>query len=118
MSDKTTQRAEFLQATAKLEKITTKAILKVLVRLKKTYEAVERVSKVIMLVQRREQLVGSFMEQEVLADGHRVRALYTIILKLSQKIHLLIARLRVDHPLLNRPFVYGRVDLTSHVVTE
>ena len=48
----------------------------------------------------------------------RAKGYYYIILKLSYKIHNWINRLRVDYPLLNRPFIYGRTNMGPHMVKE
>ena len=49
-----------------------------------------------------------FKKEMKSASKIRNKGYYFVILKLSCRIFNLIERLRVDFPLLNRPFIYGK----------
>lgn len=58
------------------------------------------------------------MEELKSCSQIRAKGYYYVILKLSQKTHTWIERLRVDYPLLNRPFIYGRTNMGPHMIKE
>ena len=48
----------------------------------------------------------------------RAKGYYFIILKLSTRIFNQVERLRIDYPILNRPFIYNRENLQNALVRD
>jgi len=48
----------------------------------------------------------------------RAKGYYYIVLKLSCRIYNQIERLRVDNPMLNRPFIYNRKNTQGSLVSD
>lgn len=65
------------------ERNLTETILKVLVRLKKTYDATEQVSKILLKIQKRETLVNQMILELGNCSNIRAKGYYYIILKIS-----------------------------------
>lgn len=43
---------------------------------------------------------------------------YFTLLKISCKIYNMVQMLRIDHPMLNRPFIYQGVNLQTHMIKQ
>ena len=48
----------------------------------------------------------------------RAKGYYYIVLKLSCRIYNQVERLRVDNPMLNRPFIYHRKNMQTALVND
>lgn len=96
----------------------TESILKVLIRLKKTFEATETITKILLKITKRENLVNQFLVELNECSNIRAKGYYYVILKLSGRIYNQIERLRVDHPLLNRPFIYANSNYCPYLIKD
>ena len=96
----------------------TESILKVLIRLKKTFDATEAAAKILLKITKRENLVNQFLVELSECSKFRAKGYYYVILKLSGRIYNQIERLRVDHPLLNRPFIYANSNYCPYLIKD
>lgn len=86
-------------------------LLKILVRCAKMYEAKQEVVRILAKVKKREKLIAQFESEVAEASETRAKGYYYVLLKLSTKLHNQVERLKVDNPMLHRPFVYQRKNL-------
>ena len=83
-------------------------LLKILVRCSKMYEAKQEVVRILAKIKKRENLIKQFESEVDEASETRAKGYYYILLKISTKLHNQIERLKVDNPMLHRPFIYQR----------
>lgn len=80
---------------------------KILVRCKRMYEAKYELVRILVKAKKREHLLN-LMDNEMDQDMTDVTAkqFYFTLLKISCRIYNQVQRLRIDNPMLNRPFIY------------
>ena len=93
-------------------------LLKILVRCSKMYEAKQEVVRILAKVKKRENLIKQFEAEVEEASETRAKGYYYVLLKLSTKLHNQVERLKVDNPMLHRPFVYQRRNLQTVLVRD
>lgn len=72
----------------------------------------------MLKAQRRETQLHSLLDAVPLITEQRASAYYWLILKSSCKLFNLVYRLRKDHPLVNRPFIYNEENLQKVLVRD
>ena len=77
-----------------------------LIRCKKIYEAKHEIVRILMKTKKREQIVNQYEDELRRMDSQQAKNYYEVLLKISCRLFNHIDRLRVDNPMLNRPFVY------------
>ena len=82
-------------------------IMSIMIRLKKTYDATQSIAQILLKINKIENMKSQLKKEFKTASKIRNKGYYFVILKLSCRIFNLIERLRVDFPLLNRPFIYN-----------
>ena len=75
------------------------------------YECFAEIVRILTKVKKRKQLIQQFQGEVEEATEIRAKGYYFIILKLSTRIFNQVERLRIDYPILNRPFIYNRENL-------
>jgi len=93
-------------------------MIKALIRCEKMYDAKQEIVRILVKIKKREQLMNQFDEEVEKCTDIRAKGYYFIILKLSTRIHNQIERLRVDNPMLNRPFIFNRENFQSSLVKQ
>ena len=69
------------------DKNITETILKVLIRLKKTFDATESITKILLKITKRENLVNQFLAELDDCSDIRAKGYYYVILKISSRIY-------------------------------
>lgn len=69
-------------------------------------DAKHDVVKILVRLKKRDDLLNRLEDEIENIDCNEAKATYFILLKLSCRIFNQIERLRVDNPLLNRPFIF------------
>jgi len=82
-------------------------VLKALLRCRNLFEAKHEVAKILVAVRKREALLNNFEAELYSLSAQEAKTTYFALLKLGFRVWNQIDRLRVDNPLLNRPFVLG-----------
>lgn len=91
-------------------------LLKILLRCRNLYDAKHEVVRILVKTKKREKLLNQFESEIDLIDENRARQYYDVALKLSVRVWNQIDRLRVDNPLLNRPFIFNHSNLQSLLI--
>ena len=82
------------------------------------YEAKQEVVRILVKIKKRESLMTQFDDEIDDCTEIRAKGYYYIILKLSTRIYNQIERLKVDNPMLNRPFIYNRENYQTGLIRE
>lgn len=82
------------------------------------FECYQEIVRILVKVQKRKQLISQFQEEVDEATHMRAKGYYFIILKISTRIFNQIERLRIDFPILNRPFIYNRENFQNALVRD
>ena len=64
-------------------------------------------------MKKREALLNKFEDELGNISTQEAKATYFIILKLSFRLYNMVDRLRVDNPMLNRPFIYNGLNIQT-----
>lgn len=94
------------------------SIIKTLIRCKKMYEAKQEIVRILYKAKKRDALMGQLDSEFRHCSEVRAKGYYYILLKLSCRMFNQIERLRVDNPMLNRPFVYDDKNLQVSLVRD
>ena len=103
---------------AQLEEREGDRLIKMLLRCQKMYEAKHETCKILVRAKAREEQMNSFLDTLAQSQPDEVKESYNSILKLSCKLHNQVERMRVDNPMLNRPFMYNGQNLQSTLVRD
>jgi len=79
--------------------------LKSLLRCRNMFEAKHEVAKILFAMRKREALLNEFEAELFALSPQDAKDTYYTLLKLGFRIWNQVERLRVDNPLLNRPFI-------------
>lgn len=103
----------------KQQEIMMEQLKKILTRCKKMYEAKHELVRILVKAKKRDNLLN-LMDKEMGSEMNDVMAkqYYFTLLKISCRIYNQVQRLRVDHPMLNRPFIYQGVNLQRHMIKQ
>lgn len=73
------------------------------------HEAKEEIVRILVRVSKRDKLLTR-LNWEIMnvCSEKTAQALYFLLLKIAYQLFNQIERLRVDHPLLNRPFIFKK----------
>lgn len=100
------------------DQIENEQLIKILIRCKKMYDCYQEIVHILIKVKKRTQLITQFQEEFNDASETRAKGYYFILLKLSTRIFNQVERLRIDFPMLNRPFIYNRENLQNALVRD
>ena len=103
---------------AELQEQEHEKLLKLLIRCQRMHEAKEEVVRILLRVNKREELMRQFGAELWNCSEDQAKGYYFMVLKFSHKLFNQIERLRVDHPMLNRPFVYRQESLQTTLVRD
>lgn len=81
------------------------------------FDAKQMTITILLKARRRESFFHLLLESQTLLTVDRAQIYYFIALKNSCKLFNMIARLRKDHALLQRPFIYNKENL-QHVLVK
>ena len=98
-------------SSQEIQKYENEQLIKVILRCEKMYDAKNEILRILVKVKKRETLMKQFDDEVDECSDIRAKGYYYIILKLSCRIHNQVERLRVDNPMLNRPFIYDEANL-------
>ena len=82
------------------------------------FDAKQLTITVLLKARRRESFFHLLLESKSLITIDRAQIYYFIALKNSCKLYNMVARLRKDHALLQRPFIYNKENLQHVLVKE
>ena len=86
-------------------------LTKILFRCKKLYEVKHLIVRILVKTKKRENMLNQFeYELDEISPLH-AKDYYYQILKMSCRIYNQVEHLRKDNPLLNRPFIFNKVNL-------
>ena len=93
--------------SAEDKKEQTEYILKYLLRCRNMHEAKHQIVKILLKIKQREAMLNHLEDTLDRMSPEEAKATYFILLKVSFRIYGSIERLRVDNPMLNRPFFFN-----------
>ena len=82
-----------------------------MLRCKSMYDSKHEIVKILVQVQKLDNLLNTLEDQVDFISDEEAKATYFIILKSSFRLFNHIERMRIDNPLLNRPFIYKGANL-------
>ena len=81
-------------------------------------DAKHDVVKILVRLKKRDDLLNRLEDEIENIDCNEAKATYFILLKLSCRIFNQIERLRVDNPLLNRPFIFKNQNMQNLMIKQ
>ena len=93
-------------------------LAKILFRCKKLYEVKHLIVRILVKTKKRENMLNQFEYELDEILPLRAKDYYYQILKMSCRIFNQIEHLRNDNPLLNRPFIFNKVNLQNHIIKQ
>lgn len=103
---------------AELREKQSEDLMKLLIRCQRMHEAKEEIVRILLRVNKRRQLWDQFATEIVTCSEKRAKGYYFVLLKMSHQLFGQVERLRVDHPMLNRPFMFNDESLQTTLVRE
>lgn len=116
MKDGKSPRKSKISAEDKKEQ--TEYILKYLLRCRNMHEAKHQIVKILLKMKQREAMLNHLEDTLDQMSSDEAKATYFILLKVSFRIYGSIDRLRVDHPMLNRPFIFAGWNLQNQMIKQ
>ena len=107
-----------IMTKAQLEERECDRLIKFLLRCQKMYEAKQETCRILVRAKAREEQMNSFLDTLASRQQDELKDSYDSILKASCKLYNRVERMRVDNPLLNRPFMYNGQNLQSNLLRE
>lgn len=92
--------------------------MKLLARCKKLFEAQHEIVRILVKTKKREDLLNQFEEEVIVMSVDRARFFYDMLLRQSLRIYIAVDRLRNDSAMLNRPFIYNKMNLQKHLIKQ
>lgn len=88
--------------------VLTDQIIKTLLRCRKFMEAKDEIIKILVFVNKRELLLNVLEDEIDNIAWNEAKTVYSEIVKISFRTYNQIEKLRVDNPMLNRPFIFNK----------
>lgn len=82
-------------------------VIKCLLRCRKLFEAKDEIIKILLFVNRREQLLNVLEDELDNISWNEAKTVYIEIVKISLRTYNQIEKLKVDNSMLNRPFIFN-----------
>ena len=82
-------------------------LVKILLRCKQYYESKYEIVRILVKAKQREHLLNKFEKDLDSIDSTKAKEYYISLLKDSRLLYNKIERLKVDNPMLNRPFFFN-----------
>lgn len=93
-------------------------IIKCLLRCRKLHDARQDIVKILIRTKQREAMLNNLEDEWDNISAEEAKAAYFLLLKVAFRIFCQVDRLRVDNPMLNRPFVYNGDNLQNQLVRQ
>jgi hypothetical protein len=82
-------------------------LVKILLRCRQYYESKYEIVRILVKAKQREHLLNKFEKDLDSIDSTKAKEYYISLLKDSRLLYNKIERLKVDNPMLNRPFFFN-----------
>lgn len=82
------------------------------------HDAKEDVIRILLRVKKREELLGQLDDELLSCTELRAKGYYFVLLKLSCKLFNLMEALKVNHPMMNRPFMYKEKQMQPTLIRD
>lgn len=107
-----------LKMSMEEKKEQTEYMLKYLLRCRNMHEAKHQIVKILLKIKQREAMLNHMEDSLDQMSSEEAKAAYFVLLKVSFRIYGSIDRLRVDHPMLNRPFIFAGWNLQNQMIKQ
>ena len=82
-------------------------LVKILLRCRQYYESKYEIVRILVKAKQREHLLNKFEKDLDSIDSTKAKEYYFSLLKDSRLLYNKIERLKIDNPMLNRPFFFN-----------
>lgn len=93
-------------------------LIKILLRCRLFYESKYETVRILVKAKQREHLLNRFEKDLDRMDSNKAKEYYMQLLKDSRLLYNKIERLKVDNPMLNRPFFFNQKNLQSQMIKQ
>ena len=81
-------------------------------------EAKDEIIKILVFVNKRELLLNVLEDEIDNIAWNEAKTVYLEIVKISFRTYNQIEKLRVDNPMLNRPFIFNKNNVQKHMINQ